>query len=349
MLNNYFLIKETAEFLDENISGYSIDEIYTQEKNKLFINIVNEEKKDSKVLEYSIEKGMIYLVLKENFSKAKKNFANLLEEVYGKKILNIDLYNDDRAIVFKLQDENEIIFTFFSNKANVFIVKNSTVINSFKDKDEYYQKSISEVIPVKGKNIEINNTDITLEKVFKQNYRKYGDLFLKEIMFKKRLTGKELINPETKAALENELDNINVELINARYLLYSRENEFIISLIKLNHLQGYELKEFKNINSLITEYLRSTFREGKIVSIKQNKSDELNKKISNVKKKILSLKVQLAHCEDSESLKSYGNIILQNLHQIKRGDKKYLFEHEDGSKIEIKLKDNLTPVENAQN
>ncbi|MEO8210469.1 MAG: NFACT RNA binding domain-containing protein, partial [bacterium] len=45
----------------------------------------------------------------------------------------------------------------------------------------------------------------------------------------------------------------------------------------------------------------------------------------------------------------YGNTILQNLQQIKRGDKKYLYEHEDGQKIEIKLKDNLTPVENAQN
>ena len=233
MLNNYFTIRENAKFLNENISGYSIDEIYTQEKSKLFINLVNEEKKDSKVLEYSIEKGMIYLVLKENYSKAKKNFANLLEEVYKKQILNIALYNDDRAIVFKLQDEHEIIFTFFSNKANTFIVKNLIVINSFKDKDDYYQKNISEVIPIKAKTISEGNPDLTIEKSFKQDHRTYGDIFLKEILFRNKLNGKELISSESKALIEKELFNINDELKNPKYYLYNRENEFIFSLIQL--------------------------------------------------------------------------------------------------------------------
>ncbi|MDQ3022223.1 MAG: NFACT RNA binding domain-containing protein [Bacteroidota bacterium] len=349
MLNNYFTIREVANYLNENISGYSIDEIYTQEKNKLFINIINEGKKDSKVLEYSIEKGMIYLVLKGNYSKAKKNFANLLEEVYGKQILNIALYNDDRAIVFKLQDEHEIIFTFFSNKANTFIVKDLIVINSFKDKDDYYQKNISEVFPIRAKTISGDNTDFTIEKYFKQDHRTYGDIFLKEILFRKKLNGKELISSESKAVIEKELFNINDELKNPKYYLYNRETEFIFSLIQLKHLQGYTLREFENIISLTTEYLRSKFREGKIISIKQNKSDEHNKTISNLKKKIQSLNVQLGHCEDSESLKSFGNAILQNLQLIKKGDKKYLHETVEEQKIEIKLKDNLTPVENAQN
>ena len=73
MLNNYFTIREVAKFLSKSISGYTIHEIYTQEKNKLLIELINETDRAEKILEYSIEKGFLYLLLKENFSKAKKD------------------------------------------------------------------------------------------------------------------------------------------------------------------------------------------------------------------------------------------------------------------------------------
>jgi predicted ribosome quality control (RQC) complex YloA/Tae2 family protein len=348
MLNNYFTIREVAKYMDENISGYFIDEIFTQEKNKLFINLINDEKRDAKILEYSIEKGNIYLVLKENFSKAKKNYVNLFQEVYGEKIIGVSLYNDDRAVNFKLTDENEMIFTFFSNKANCFLTDKSVIINSFKDKDEYFNKNISEVIPLKEKITPENTSDLTLEKYLKLNYRTYGDLFFKEILLREKLNGKEIINEEKIKDIEKGFRQLNEELIHPVYLLYSKGNEFIISLIKFNQFRDYELKEFGNINSLISEYLKLKFRFEKIISIKQNKLDEINKKLSRVAKKMQSLNVQLAHCEDSEIFKSFGNAILQNIHLIKKGDKLFSFESSDGKKHQIKLKENLSPAENAQ-
>lgn len=349
MLNNYFTIREAAKYLNENICGFFIDEIFAQEKNKLFINLINERKQDSRIIEYSNEKGRIYLTLKENFSKAKKNYVNLFEEVYGKEILNVSLYNDDRAVRFVLADDLELIFTFFSNKANCFLTDNSIIINSFKDKDEYSNKSISEIIPLKEKTKTEYSPDITIEKYLKQNYRAYGELLFNEIMFREKLNSKEIVSEANIKKIEDTISKLTVELNHPDYLLYTNGKEFILSLVKLNHIRDYEIKEFENINSLISEYLKLKFREEKIVSIKQNKSDELNKKITGLNKKIQSLNVQLTHCEDSEMLKSYGNSILQSMHLIKKGDKKFLFESAEGNNIEIKLKENLSPAENARN
>lgn len=349
MLNNYFTIHETAKYLNDNICGYFIDEIFAQEKNKLFINLTNERKQDSKIIEYSNEKGKIYLVLKENFSKAKKNYVNLFEEVYGKEILNVSLFNDDRAVSFRLGDELELIFTFFSNKANCFLTDKSIVVNTFKDKEEYLNKNISEIIPLKEKTKTEHAPHITIEKYLKQNYRAYGDLLVNEISFREKLNSKGIVSEADIKKIEDAISKLTAELNHPDYLLYTNGKEFILSLVKLNQFSDYEIKEFDNINSLISEYLKLKFREEKIVSIKQTKSDELNKKISNVNKKIQSLNVQLAHCEDSEMLKSYGNSILQNIHLIRKGDKKFLLESADGNNTEIKLKENLSPAENALN
>ncbi len=79
MLKNYFTIREIARYLNENISGHIIKEVYTQEKNKLLLVLLNGNNKDENILEYSIQKQFNYLLHKENFSKAKKNYVNLFE------------------------------------------------------------------------------------------------------------------------------------------------------------------------------------------------------------------------------------------------------------------------------
>ncbi len=349
MLNNYFTIRETAKFLNQNITGYVIDEIFAQEKNKLFISLINDAKKDAKMLEYSIEKDNIYLILKDNFSKAKKNYADLLEHANGKEIISVSLYNDDRAINFKLQDEFEMVFTFFSNKANCFLIMNSIIINSFKDKDEYSGKSITDVIPIKVRPEAGKNPDVSIERYLKQNFRIYGELIFKEILFEMKLTGKETMTEAYYDEINKAFSKMDEQLKNPEYILYNKDKGFIFSLIKLGQLKDFETKEFDNINSLVSEYLQKRTREEKIVSIKQNKSDELKKKISIVNKKVQSLMVQLAYSEDSENLKVHGNTILQNMHAINKGDKSFSYELPDGNQTEIKLKENLSPSENAQN
>ncbi len=87
------------------------------------------------------------------------------------------------------------------------------------------------------------------------------------------------------------------------FFLYSSEDDYIMSLSGLNNLNGYEAKEFENINELISEYLRLKQRSENVHSLKKTRLDELGKKISNLTKKIDSLNVQLSHSEESGKLK----------------------------------------------
>ena len=101
MLKNYFILKELTKHLDEELSGFFIREIFTQEKNKLVIHL-SDDISNEKFLEFSCDSTLPYLILKEKFTKAKKNTINLLDEIYDSKIESIDLFREDRIIEFKL-------------------------------------------------------------------------------------------------------------------------------------------------------------------------------------------------------------------------------------------------------
>ena len=86
MLKNYFVLKEVAQYLDSVLQGFCIREVFTQEKNKFVMCFSDNGNTEFKYLEFSCDNTLPYLILKQNFSKAKKNTVNLFYEIYGSKI-----------------------------------------------------------------------------------------------------------------------------------------------------------------------------------------------------------------------------------------------------------------------
>jgi len=349
MLNNYFTIREIANYLKTNISGYVIKEIYTQEKNKLLIEVISSQSDKSRIIEFSIEKDLNYIILKRNYSRAKKNFALLFEEVYGNKISDIKIFNDDRVIRFSLKDSTDLIFTFFSGKANCFLTENKIVINAFKDKDEYLRKLIEDILPVRTEFADEVNNYSTIAQFLRLSFRKYGSIYQKEVLYNTELNDKDTLNEEKLMALKKGFEETDKKLKNPEFLFYSKDKSFQMSLISLNHLEGYILIKFDDINELISEFIKNKFRIEKTDSLKNKAEHELKQKISNIDKKIRGINIQLHHCEDSDNLRKAGDIILQNIHLLNKGDKIFKYKNMEGSEQILKLKEDLSPSENARN
>jgi len=348
MLNNYFTIREVSNYLKANVKGFLISEIYTQEKNKLLIEVIDPDNSNSMLMEFSIEKNLNYLLVRNNYSKAKKNFAVLFEEVYGKEVTDVKIFNDDRAISFVLKGGMEMIFTFFSNKANCFLTEEKIIVNVFKDKDDYLQKNIGDIIPVRSGSAEEVKQDMTIDKYLKLSFRKYGSFYQKEVLVNSDLSLKAPVNEEIISTIKKVFEVIDEKLATPEFLIYSIDRSFHLSLIRLNHLEGYTLKEFQNINELISEYIKNKFRIEKTDTIKKKAEHEVKQKISNIEKKINGINIQLHHCEDSDSLRKAGDIILQNIHLINKGEKAFIYKIDDGKEQVLKLKEELSPSENAR-
>ncbi|MFZ1321882.1 MAG: NFACT RNA binding domain-containing protein [Ignavibacteria bacterium] len=345
-MNNFFTIKHTADFLNKDITGLEISEIFSQEKDKLCIVINNNS--EEKIIEFSADKKYPYLISRSNFSKARKNSVNLFHEIYGSKISGIDLYKSDRVILFSMSDGHFILFTFFTNKSNCFLLSDQKILNAFKDKEVHTGKDISDAVP------EYNSGKLsppeTISDFLKTNYRNFGKTYINEALHRTSLKKSTAADNDSINKIKNIFQTIQNELSSPVFYLFQKDEEFILSLIKLEQLPEYNSQVYPNINELLSAYIKQSSFSKKFSDAKDNRLSEMDKKITHHVKKLDGLKVNLEHSKKSETLMQYGNLILQNIYRINRGDTLLLADPIDGTseKIEIKLKAELSPSENAE-
>ena len=349
MLKNYFVLKEAARYLDSALHGFCIKEVFTQEKNKFVMSFYENGNSELKYLEFSCDSTLHYLILKQNFSKAKKNTVILFDEIYDLKIECIGLFKDDRIINFNLSNSINIYFFFFTGKINFFICENDVIINAFKNRNLYIDKSISDLFKSKSiKSGEINKTE-TIKDFYKSNYLKFGYLFFEELLHILNLNEKDALDDHNKKLIEEEFDKFSESLKTPEYIFYEKESKSEISLMKFNHLQTYNVRSFTNINELLSEYIKNFYKVETRKTVKDSRLINLQDKIDVVDKKIMGLMKQIKVSKQSEQNFIYGEHILSNLQNIKKGDKAlHVNDETTGDVVIIKLDESLSPSDNAQ-
>jgi predicted ribosome quality control (RQC) complex YloA/Tae2 family protein len=343
MLNNYFLIRELAGFLDKNIRGRDIAEIFSQEKNKLIISF---SPNFNTFLEFSADKDLSYIVLKKDYSKAKKNYINLFTDTYGLKVKCVTHLENERAIIINLGNNLELLTTMIPNKSNLFLIKDDIIVNAFKNKQEYEGKPYLQIFQKKERLSE--NNCISIKNYIKTKYYLFGKNYISYILNRLNVTGETEFNEELRVKVDTEFGLLENELKSPEFILYKKNGIPEVSLLRLNSEDDLECIEYDNVNKLIEGFLKSFYQREKHTSVKTHLTDSVNKELANAEKKIKSIRVQIEKSEDSKIFKEYGEIILSNSTSIKRGDIQFEYFDEDrNEKIEVKLNPALSPVENA--
>ena len=350
-MNNYYTIRNVSEFLAKELTGLEVSEIFSQEKDKMCIAAGTGDGsktiKTIKTIEYSCQRRSPYIVLRENYSKARRNSVNIFKDVYDLIINDVSLSDSDRKILITLTDGYSILFTFFSNKSNCFLLRNDIIVSAFKDSEIFSGKEVSETAPEKNSGIQPAPSDIS--RYLKSRYQKSGRLYITEALFRSGLSSSSPAEPESISSADTAMNSLINEITSPMYILYQKDEDFIISLAKLSHLKEYTAKEFENINELILAYLRLSSSSVKFHDAKNNRLSELKKNITHNKKKLESFRLNLEHSRNSGNFKEYGNLILQNIHLISKGQTVLKAGNDFGGSdnFEIKLKEDLSPAENA--
>jgi predicted ribosome quality control (RQC) complex YloA/Tae2 family protein len=346
LLDNFFLLKEVAKFLGKEISGYTIKEIFTQEKDKLVINLFNPKSLFTKFIEFSSDDKIPYLLLKYEYGKAKKNVLNLLAGLYEQEILDVSIFNNDRIIKFALTNDLSVYFIFFKSKCNLLVVANDKIIDSFKDKKNVIGTFINDYL--ERKEIKSKKIIETVKEYYRNQYRHYGDLVFKEILFLLNVKADKKINNGLTESISNKINEINKLLDKPEYLIYKNKSEYLPVLFKLNHLESCDMFEFKSINELIQGYLKFYYSKSFDREIRKNVLLKKENSLKNSEKKYFSLTQQLEFSKNSDKIKIYGDLILSNIHLIKKGDEAFVLDGEGYPDIiKIPLKKDLSPSENA--
>lgn len=311
-INNFYILEKQALYLNTELRNFEIESVSSFEKNKLHISCALGER--GTTLEFSIENDFTYLVKRDKFHLPSKNIAEVMTECRGKKISIVSLVNDDRLISIFFDDSSCLLFNFVNHKQNCFYIEAGIIKNAYKSSKDYIGKQIKEAFEDKREDTDIKRRELS----------KFG-----------------------KEALETESDIENLKEIysNPEFFLYKSGEKIFASFFEVNK-EGYEKIKFENINSLLEGWIKYRNKEKNFNEAKQEILSGLSKKLKHAEKNVLSFKTQLKNINDSDKYKLYGDKIMENIWKIKKGDS--LFEIPDEN-VSVKLKETLSPQENAKN
>ena len=334
---NYYELKYLIEFIKAKILGKEIGISNTRYKN--LIEFFIEGESENHKLVYSTAPGNIALFLDYYSNPKQKNTIAFFEEIYGLKMLDIELAETDRIVTITFEEAFSLVFKLFSNNANVMLLKEDELIKSFKGGD------ISEIDIPDKKEIDL-----------------FGKLKDKGSL-KQKITGLNPLIPRnnlTDVIKQHSLDSLSDEdLINfTKKLTQSVEQHPKWRLLKNGNtaLFNEEIlsleteREFDSINDLIS-YRYKTYSHTQ--RLRQQKG-ELSKQIKRKKKRNSSALRNLEQAdkgvERAEKYEKYGHLLMANGHLTTKNPKKIEVQdlYDEGSLVEIPLDEKLTVIENAE-
>ena len=341
MFKNYFYLNRAITELNFLLSNPIITDIYSQERNKLYLSIPTIDEPFRHLI-ISTESQLPYILVKKEHHRAKKNTVNFFNAFLPQKILRFYIAVDDRIIRIHctsidiyilirgpksnivLQSKNNEIFSFRKSKSKEDVFAN---LNQIIFTDSFSEKDFSKIYSDK---LEYKDVKKLYPSIIK-------DIFL-ETTFRK---GK---------SLRENLRQIVKEIFNEPIIVaYDKQNiQTIFQPSSFHHqVDSADIEKFDSFNSALQKYLSLYFKEKNKNNLRKVIEQYLNKEIKKTAVKLNNLKTRIENGSAQKKYNELAGLLLANISKLKKGlDEIEVEDYISNEKIKIKLDPKLSPKAN---
>ncbi|MBI1933543.1 MAG: DUF814 domain-containing protein [Ignavibacteriales bacterium] len=342
MYRNYFYLLRSVNDISHELIGTRITDVYSQEKDKLFLKIPSNEFPNRHLI-IDTNPHSTSIFLKDVHFKAKKNFMQFFDNALNKKVHNVEIAENDRIVKFNL-GETFILFSIKGNKTNIFYSENLNEVQSFKkSNNDDIKKDLKQIFFSGSNHPSIFNRDYAISDLneLKKLFPMLSNEIKIEIDF--RIS-------ENENSIWNIFQNIVREFLNedirVGFSIDLQKMMFFPSTFKTIITED-NYKDFSNFNDALQYYSASFYR----LNAKSNFKNELEKyfdtEISNLSAKLNNLKIRIENGSNENLYYSYGNTLLSNMDSLKKGMKEIILKSNEGTdELRINLDPKLNPNEN---
>ncbi|MCK5087985.1 MAG: NFACT family protein, partial [Melioribacteraceae bacterium] len=336
MLKNYYYLNRSVIELNSILQNSVIKDIYSQEKNKLYISIPTEELPFRHLI-VSTNPNLPYLQIREEHHKARKNVINYFNEQLPAAITKIEIAESDRLIKFTT-NKFSFYFSIRGGKTNIYFTLGSTVIEQLKKSKNSDEETLI------FENINFVSDDVYHE-IDEQLIEKFN---FKEIKYQYPYITKEILNElqlryekDKNIKLKKLLDEIIAEIYKEQIMVSTDpENKHTIFAPATFELFNKYKSEyiFRNYNSALIEYLKIKYRFVRFYSNQKIIKKHLDKELEKTSNKLNNLKSRVETGEKSDIYYNYGNLLLVNRDKFKKGMGEIIVDDiQENETIKIKL------------
>lgn len=345
MFKNYFYLQRIVTELHDRLIGSTIKQIYSQERDKLFLDI-GTDKLPHRHLILSVDQNLPFIVTKDEHHRAKKNIVTFFDEYLLDKITNLEIANDDRII--KISLERSTIYYFLRGSKSNVIIANNNSIDSFKKTkgfdpeilvEEFKQKSFSHSFKLPFGHSP-DDANLSYDNIRK----KYPQLSAEIIRESKLRNGK------GDLSLLDSLTEVISEIQNDEIGLYFDENLTKTMFLPINfHLikNAENVVKCRKYESAIRELIKIKFKNERFFVAKKEVDKYLTGELEKLSKKLNNLKGRIEKGSRENEYRNFGNLLLSNRYLLTKGMEEIsVTDYISQNDFLIKLDPKLSPQQN---
>ncbi len=344
MFNSYFYLNRTIYELAPFIRDKKAGEVFSQEKDVLFINAACEDMPFAHIL-IAANPQSPSLRIKPDHRKAKRNIVSFFPGITGKTFDNVEIAMADRIIRFSLGSER--LYFFIRGRDTNIIYDNTIELQSFKKAEK---TRLRELVTEAESFSYTNQIFIPDFPEFSGSGENFSS-FRKEYRFITREIYHELIRRKSQQAepykeiLKDLLEMVYHEAILTGFDKEENKKYFGPPFdYKQKTLEDSRFSE--NCNEALSAFTALGFRNNKKLEYKNKIEKYLYRELEKSNLKIDNLNKRVSKGSREKVYSHYGAILLANLHLLRKGlEEIKLNDYISNEEITIKLKAELSPSE----
>ncbi|TAK64284.1 MAG: DUF814 domain-containing protein [Bacteroidetes bacterium] len=360
---HYFTLRLLADEFHQNLQHATITEIFTQQKNELcFIA-------STPACEYalcvSLEPRFHYCILREGFSRAKKNSVDLFQQAIGKAIERVWMQPGDRILALETDGSMTFYIQLYNTAASNIVLVDSmqNVLSAFKREKQLLgsiftsrQRHETEIGMNEASLMDLirEGSQQTAQEFLKTVSPMFGALYSRETLFRSGVGEHEVMGEvaeEKRLTFVQTIMKVTEESRKGTPMLYHKEGaQDILSVIQLEHCGDMSLQRYESMNEAVSAFLTHTFHKRWFEARKREYSGKISGALENSKRAILAIRKELASAERATEYEHAGHTIMANLHTIEKGMSKIELPDifDDQSTVTIQMERALSPHQNAE-
>ncbi len=359
MHTNYYFLRQLAPALAPHLTDLKLMECFSQDRDELVLVFAQAKGKTNFYRPYFIKATLrpdfSGLLFPESVQRARHNSVDLFDQFYGRAVLGVRAFLNERCLAITLEDDVTFLFKFFGNRPNLLIFNGNDVVELFNNK------------LVSDRQLHLDAFDRPIDQsysAFEQansDHRKLFPTFGKVVngWLKEKDKGEEEDKGEAGQKRDETqegqrkwvvIQSVLAQLENPRYYLTRLDHRPTLSLLPIGEI----MREFDDPIEASNQFFT---RSNGLNTFEREKGDLLRLLEKRLKKaqNLLEANFKRLVAKD-ESIKNeeLGNILMASLHEIaepgpgRSPETVILHDFYRDQPITLKLKPDISPQKNAE-
>lgn len=385
MIRHYLTFEQQARELDERYRGWIVTDLWSQERDRATIALQDGEPQGEEGgIEISLDLQIGYALSSERVRRPRRDSLDIFPQLVSTRLESVYIDDEERAIRLHFSGHYLLIIPFFGKGGgNMVLLQGEDVVATLQRDAEEYTELIQggvEEFPGREELIRrLRNSDRSPERALSSAMRRLGVPLALEALYRagyvvdrdndpsrvelppgvgedagrrRYLLSLTELSEEELHDLLAMVDELYEEATGSRtYRIYRHEDDLRFSLIQLEHLEDsgsiWEEERFTDLAKTVRVFRSLWYRAKKLSSIRGSLAKQIGRERKKVERSLEHARNAEAHRERSAEWEKLGNLLLANLHLVRKGIEVIELDDWEGNHQSIRLDPKLTPAENA--